>query len=112
VEGSAKVVVRPSLPASYVLSQNYPNPFNPSTTIGYALPEESMVRLRVYDLRGGLVRTLRDRITEAGYYQATWDGRDDRGIEVSSGVYVYRLEARTGTNRLVFARTRKMLLIK
>ncbi len=80
-------------PASFQLAQNYPNPFNPSTMIQYELPQASHVRLAIYNLLGERVRTLVDAKESAGVKRVTWDGRNERGERVSSGVYVYRLEA-------------------
>ncbi|HUU28764.1 MAG TPA: CARDB domain-containing protein [archaeon] len=99
---------KPGMPKAFSLSQNFPNPFNPSATIGYGVPEggSGQVRLRVYDIRGNLVRTLVDKIKEAGYYAVTWDGTDERGLKVSSGVYFYRMQAGG------FIQTRKMVLLK
>ena len=70
-----------------------PNPFNARTSIGYALGESGRVRLSVHDLAGRRIATLVDGRREAGAHQAPWDGRDDAGRAVSSGVYLYRLEA-------------------
>ena len=112
VEGTAKVVVRSSLPASYALSQNFPNPFNPMTTIRYVLPRASAVRLVVYDLWGSPVRVLADGLKEPGYYQAVWDGRDRRGQEVSSGVYIVRLEAGERLKQVAFSKSRRITLIR
>ena len=93
-----------SIPSGFVLFQNCPNPFNPQTTIRYRLPETGpasgaeaepprpdRARLEVFDLRGRLVRRLVDRVLGAGDHQVVWDGRDDRGGAVASGVYLYRL---------------------
>ncbi len=93
------------------LGQNYPNPFNPVTKIEYWVPEEagsarSAVSLVVYDVRGGRVRTLVNGARAPGRFVAEWDGRDDNGTPVSSGVYFYRMTADR------FSDTRKMLLIK
>jgi hypothetical protein len=83
-----------TLPTVYHLSPVYPNPFNPSTTISYDLPRDSVVHLEVFDMRGRLVRTLRDGVKEtAGNRNAIWKGRDDRGRHVSGGVYMCRLRA-------------------
>ena len=79
-------------PASFQLLPNYPNPFNAQTTIKYALPEVSHVRLKVYNILGQEVRVLVDGVREAGIQTVGWDGRDNGGREVSSGVYLYRLE--------------------
>jgi len=83
------------LPRALAMSPNFPNPFNPSTTIRYGIPagEVGPVRLDIYDLRGRRVRTLFRGERAAGEYQAHWDGRDDRGAELGSGVYVARLRA-------------------
>ncbi len=90
------------------LSQNYPNPFNPITRIEYLVPEgeAQRVALVVYDVRGARVRTLVDGIVTGGKYVVDWDGRNDQGQTVGSGVYFYRLVERN------FTRTRKMLLLK
>jgi len=72
---------------------NHPNPFNPHTTITYAMPADGIVRLQIYDLRGRLVRTLVDETASAGWHEVSWNGRDMSGDEVSSGVYLTRLEA-------------------
>ncbi|MBN2289767.1 MAG: DUF4091 domain-containing protein, partial [Candidatus Glassbacteria bacterium] len=95
------------LPRSFSLQQNNPNPFNPSTTITYTVAGENPVRARleVYDLRGALVRTLADEDREPGTYHVFWDGTDNSGAAVGSGVYFYRLRAGD------FVRTRKMVLL-
>ena len=81
------------LPRITVLYGNYPNPFNPKTTIAFALPTDGHVRVRIYDASGRLVRTLVDGTFEAGSHEVPWDGKDDRGTDVASGVYFYRMEA-------------------
>jgi hypothetical protein len=75
------------------LRQNYPNPFNPATWITFDLPEATHVALRIYDVSGSTVRTLVDRRLAGTIYRFEWDGRDDNGRELGSGVYYYRLEA-------------------
>ena len=99
---------RASLPKTLSLAQNVPNPFNPATTISYSVPEGTLVKvtLKVYDIRGRLVRTLVDEVREPGSYTVFWDGKDDNGWHVSSGVYLYRM--RSGD----FLQTRKMVLLK
>jgi predicted GH43/DUF377 family glycosyl hydrolase len=84
-----------ALPAAVRLEQNYPNPLNPETVIRFALPAAGTVRLQVLDLQGRVVRTLIDGRRPAGQHQATWDGRDDRGLAAASGTYVYRLTTPT-----------------
>ncbi len=81
------------IPAALALLQNYPNPFNPETIIKYQITSPSAVSLKIYNLRGQLVRTLVDAVQNAGNYEILWDGRDDFGNEVASGVYLYRLQA-------------------
>lgn len=88
------------------LAQNQPNPFNPTTTIRYTLSEQQSAALTIHDVNGRLVRTLVDEVQSHGQHEATWDGRDDRGQGVSSGVYFYRLQA----GKLTM--TRKMVLLK
>jgi len=97
-----------SLPKTYSLSQNSPNPFNPATTISYSLPEGNPVHvsIRIYDLRGRLLRTLVDCVKEAGSYSIFWDGRDEKGRRLSSGIYFYRMKAGD------FVQTRKMVILK
>ena len=97
----------PERPHAFLLNQNYPNPFSPSTTISYALPSGGeRVCLHVYNITGQLVRELVNEPQESGVYTVHWDGRNDRGAHVSSGIYFYRLEA--GSRSLV----RKMVMLK
>ncbi len=89
-----------------VLHQNYPNPFNPETTISFFLPLASTVFLRIYDVNGRLVKKLANEYLPAGDHQLRWDGRDQQGNALASGVYLYQLQ--TGG----FVQSKKMLLIK
>ncbi len=89
-----------------LLHQNVPNPFNPSTVISYELANTETVTLGIYDVHGRLIRTLVSRAQNAGEYKIRWDGRDDRGSAVASGVYFYRLAAGS------FVETRRMVLLK
>ena len=84
-------------PESFSVISNYPNPFNPSTTVTFALPAEETVHLAVYNLAGQRVRTLVESRLVAGTHDIVWDGRDERGQVVSSGVYVARLASGTRT---------------
>lgn len=95
-----------ALPANYTLLQNYPNPFNPSTTIRYGLPAASQVQVTVYDVRGEQVATLIAEQQSAGWHSVQWDGRNEIGRQVSTGVYFYRLVAED------FVETKKMVLMK
>jgi len=104
---SATGVGNESAPTQFALHQNVPNPFNPTTVIRYDVPAGGgMVSLNVYDVAGRLVRTLIDGRQAAGVREVTWDGRDQSGRTVSSGVYFYRLVAGE------YVQTRKMVLIK
>jgi hypothetical protein len=92
---------------AYSLSQNYPNPFNPTTTINYTLKEQGDVTLRIYNVAGQLIRTLVEATRTPGeVHTATWDGRNDAGQSVSSGVYFYKLVAGS------YVQTKKMVLLK
>lgn len=82
-------------PRRFELSQNFPNPFNPSTHIRYELPTASQVKLTVFNLLGQQVKSVVNQRQEAGSHSALWDGRDDAGQPVASGVYLYRLHATT-----------------
>ena len=96
------------LPEVFSLSQNSPNPFNPSTAISYTVAGGRTVEvvLKVFDIRGALVRTLVEDVKEAGRYFVFWDGTDNKGGRVSSGVYFYRIQTEE------FVQTRKMVLLK
>ncbi len=90
---------------SFVLDQNFPNPFNPTTTIRFGLPSESHVTLKVYNLLGEEVSTLvQGELKFAGYHLVAWDGTDNSGRQVASGVYLYRLRAEglTITKKMAF----------
>lgn len=89
-----------------LLEPNKPNPFNPSTTIKYALPQEVEVKLLIFDMLGRRVRTLVDQRQPAGRYAITWDGRNEQGEAIASGVYIYQL--RVGS----FVQTRRMALVR
>jgi hypothetical protein len=80
-------------PAAYRAYQSYPNPFNPFCRIRYDIATAARVSLRVFDVSGGLVRTLVDAWREPGVFSEVWDGRDDTGKQLPSGVYLLRLEA-------------------
>ncbi len=94
------------VPAEFSLSQNYPNPFNPTTTIRFSLKNNEPVKLVIYNLLGQAVKTLIDKKMTAGGYEIEWNGRDDAGKIVPSGIYLYRLETTSGTI------TKSMVLLK
>ncbi len=93
-------------PAVTALEGNYPNPFNPVTAIRYSVKEAGPVTIKIYNTKGQLVRTLVNAQAKAGSHSQVWDGRDDAGKPVSSGVYMYRMTVPG------FAQTRKMMLMK
>jgi len=100
------------LPKEFGLRQNYPNPFNPATVIEYALPRASEVKIKIYNILGQKVRDLVDEFQEPGYKMIHWDGTDDSGKEVSSGIYFYRIVARTNQGSEDFVKCKKMTLLK
>lgn len=94
------------MPKDFALSQNFPNPFNPSTSIRFALPKASHVELAVYNLLGQRVATVVDGRMDAGHHAVIWEGRNEGGQQVASGVYFYRLRAGD------FNQSKKMVLLK
>jgi len=94
------------LPDEYTLNQNYPNPFNPSTTISYGLPEMADVSMEIYNMRGQKIATLVNQTQEAGWYQHIWNGLDESGYTVSTGLYLTRLQAGS------YSKVIKMLYLK
>jgi hypothetical protein len=101
--------VKNSLPERlprYVLHQNYPNPFNPETEIRFALPQVDHIVLKIFNIFGEEIRTLANEPHEAGSHAVRWDGNDERGNPVASGMYLYQLRAGN------FAQVRKMNLLR
>lgn len=94
------------LPSSFAIYQNYPNPFNPTTHIAFDIAQSGHIKIKVYNILGQEVKTLVSRYYETGRYNIEWDGRDDRGQTLSSGVYIYRFEAGK------ISKVKKMLLVK
>ncbi len=82
------------IPAHSYLGSNYPNPFNPSTTIQFGIKEAGFVKIKVFNARGQLIRTLVNDSKAAGTYQATWNGLDENNRPVASGVYIFRMETK------------------
>jgi len=103
---SAVYDYEPTLPDGYRLSHNFPNPFNPETTIEFQVPARSQVTLRIYNVLGQEITTLINDDLSAGTYTVKWDGRDNQGHDVASGVYIYKLSSDT------YTQSRKMLLLK
>ncbi|MDZ7375454.1 MAG: T9SS type A sorting domain-containing protein [candidate division KSB1 bacterium] len=91
---------------SFSLAQNYPNPFNSTTWIEYDLAAEARVILRIFNVRGQLVKTLVDELEKAGHYAVLWDATDSANRIVSAGIYFYRMEADGKT------KSKKMTLLR
>ncbi|MBI5727202.1 MAG: T9SS type A sorting domain-containing protein, partial [Ignavibacteriales bacterium] len=94
------------IPMEFALMQNYPNPFNPSTVIGYTVPQDSEVEITIYNVMGEKIRTLVRENQQAGYYSATWDGKNEFGHSISSGIYIYSMNAGK------FQSTKKLTFLK
>ena len=94
------------VPQEFTLKQNYPNPFNPTTNISYQTKSAGQVSLVIYDILGSKVKTLVSQNQAQGYYTVTWNGRNDFGVKVNSGVYLYTLKA----GQLL--ESKKMILMK
>ena len=94
------------VPTSFRIEQNYPNPFNPETTIIYKIGDPGPVKVTIYNALGQQIRSLVDEIQDVGEYRVSWNGKNDRGVGVSSGIYFYRFETRG------FQTVRKMTLLR
>jgi hypothetical protein len=94
------------IPEQFSLYQNYPNPFNPTTTIRFDLPNQARVVLKIYNILGHEVRTLVSGVVSAGSHSYNWEGKNQSGKDVSSGIYLYRIEADS------FSKTMKLLLLR
>jgi len=117
LSGSGEIVVNgdiagftlnkvPGVPLTYSVSQNYPNPFNPLTSISYEIPKESFVTISVYNLLGQKVADLVSNLHQAGYHNVMWNSMDMSGKPLSSGVYIYTIQADD------FRAVKKMALLK
>ncbi|RLC48885.1 MAG: hypothetical protein DRI23_09985 [Candidatus Cloacimonadota bacterium] len=94
------------IPNKHSLRQNYPNPFNPITNIAYSIPETEKVNLSIFNIKGQIVKTLVNETKQSGYYSVRWNGTNNSGIKVASGLYFYKLSAgKTILNK-------KMILLK
>ncbi len=103
---TAKEAGEAIVPHSFSLSQNYPNPFNPSTKIRFTLPNASEVSLEIFNVLGARIATVASGEYPAGETVVEWDGRNNNGSAVATGIYFYRLKAGS------FVQTRKMALLK
>jgi hypothetical protein len=93
-------------PTKYSLEQNYPNPFNPSTTIKFSVPQAGMVKVKIYDASGNLIRELFNQYVQQGSFNIVWNGADSRGNKVASGIYIYKMESQN------YTMSKKMVLMK
>jgi hypothetical protein len=101
------------IPDEFKLCQNYHNPFNPETSIKYNMPQTSEVVLTIYNLQGYEVRCLVQGTKLAGYHTVHWDGQNESGQKIASGLYLYRIKVKThGSDRHTYIGSRKMLLMK
>tara|TARA_A100000164_G_C21782363_1_gene711658 strand:- start:253 stop:1041 length:789 start_codon:yes stop_codon:yes gene_type:complete len=94
------------VPVVFSLAQNYPNPFNPVTKIGYGIAEDAVVTISVYNLIGERVATLVNESKNPGYYFTNWDSKNDLGMPVSAGMYIYQIRAGE------YVKSRKLILLK
>ena len=94
------------VPTAYKLLNNYPNPFNPSTRIAFEIPKSEFITLKVYNINGELIRNIVEENLPAGRFERVWNGKDNNGREVTSGVYIYRLTAGK------FNKSARMILMK
>jgi hypothetical protein len=95
-----------AIPATFGVSQNYPNPFNPDTRIEFSVARKSHVNISVFNILGQQVATLVDEEYDAGVHEVVWDGANDNGSQVASGIYFYKMDTEE------FVRTRKMVLMR
>ena len=100
---SPEVIINPS---SFALKQNYPNPFNPSTMIGFEIFKQSNVEIKVFDVNGKFVKSLLNGSLSSGAYNIEWNGKNNEGMSVSGGVYLYSITADGKTS------VKKMSLLK
>ncbi len=104
--------IEPVIPKNYALKQNYPNPFNPVTSIIFDIPELSNVKLTIYDLLGREIVKLLNTRLNGGIHTVMWDGKDNAGNYVSSGMYFYRIDAISKESEKELHETKKMVLMK
>lgn len=106
VDNASLEVIGAELPKHFSLDQNFPNPFNPITSIKYAIPRGSIVKITVYDIRGNIIKSINNEYQSPGLKTVLWDATNNVGALVSAGLYIYSIEAED------FRQTRKMILLK
>ena len=94
------------IPRNFSLGQNYPNPFNPITTISYSVPNFETVQIKIYNIRGQIIKSLIHSMHQPGNYEIIWDSTNDNGILVPAGIYLYALETES------FRAVKKLVLLK
>ena len=94
-------------PTAFELTENYPNPFNTSTSIRYAIPRNTHIELAIYNIQGQLIRTLLNGEEMAGTHTIIWDGKDNEGKKLGTGIYFYQLKETNGIKK-----ARKMLILR
>ena len=104
--GTDEIVSESQIPNEFSLEQNYPNPFNPETKIIYQIPKISRVTIKIYNILGQEVRTLVDKEQTMGKYKVIWDGKNNSGNAVSSGMYIYQLRTKD------FINSKRMILLR
>jgi hypothetical protein len=100
------ILNRNAIPSNAILMQNFPNPFNPTTEITFMIPRTQTVKLMIYDILGRKVKNLINKALTSGTYTVNWNSRDESGLLVASGIYLYHLETED------FLQTKKMILIR
>jgi len=103
-----------SIPKSFELFQNFPNPFNPNTNIKFALPEPSLVKIYVYNILVQKIVDLHNEQKKAGYHTVVWDGNNNHGNKISSGMYIYLMQAQglSANQNVQFQKVKRMVLVK
>ena len=101
-----------SIVSTYKLNSNYPNPFNPTTNISFNLPEASEVKIEIYNSLGQLVNTIANNSYGPGSFNAVWNATDEYGKKVTSGMYIYRMTAKSEIDGNQFVDSKRMLLVK
>ena len=110
---SKEIKVTAGVPDKFELFQNYPNPFNPGTIISYQLPSDSRVTIKIYDILGREISTLYDGIQKAGYYENRFSAEGGNGRALSSGMYIYRLTAKSNDGKSnEYSSIKKMMVLK
>ena len=111
IRGLSIIDGEPEPPKDFLLMQNYPNPFNQGTFFELDLEEQSNISLEIFNTRGQIIRTIYEGVKSAGSHRFYWDGFDENGRALSTGVYFYKFSA-TRKNDKAFISTKKMLMLR